>query len=89
MSKIMSVNAGSSCLKFQLFDMPSEKVLISGYIEKIGLEDSFWTTKVNGEKIKGAKYLKNHSEAVEVLLDELVKHGAVDSLEPLTRQIIV
>ncbi len=81
--KFLCVNAGSSSLKYQLFEMPEEKVLISGYIEKIGLEDSFWTTKVNGEKIKGAKYLKNHSEAVEVLLDELVKHGAVDSLDEI------
>ena len=81
--KFLCVNAGSSSLKFQLFDMPSEKVLISGYIEKIGLEDSFWTTKVNGEKIKGAKYLKNHSEAVQVLLSELVEHGAVKSLDEI------
>ncbi len=81
--KFLCVNAGSSSLKFQLFDMPEEKVLISGYIEKIGLEDSFWTTKVNGEKIKGAKYLKNHNEAVEVLLDELVKHKAVESLDEI------
>ena len=81
--KLLCVNAGSSSLKFQLFDMPEEKVIISGYIEKIGLEDSFWTTKVNGEKIKGAKYLKNHSEAVQVLLDELVKHGAVKSLDEI------
>ena len=81
--KFLCVNAGSSSLKFQLFDMPEEKVLISGYIEKIGLEDSFWTTKVNGEKIKGAKYLKNHSEAVEVLLNELVEHKAVESLDEI------
>ena len=81
--KFLCVNAGSSSLKFQLFDMPEEKVLISGYIEKIGLEDSFWTTKVNGEKIKGAKYLKNHSEAVQVLLSELVEHGAVKSLDEI------
>ena len=63
--------------------MPEEKVLISGYIEKIGLEDSFWTTKVNGEKIKGAKYLKNHTEAVQVLLDELIEHNAVKSLDEI------
>ena len=81
--KLLCVNAGSSSLKFQLFDMPEEKTIISGYIEKIGLEDSFWTTKVNGEKIKGAKYLKNHTEAVEVLLDELIKHGAVKSLDEI------
>ena len=81
--KFLCVNAGSSSLKFQLFEMPEEKVLISGYIEKIGLEDSFWNTKVNGEKIKGAKYLKNHKEAVQVLLDELIKHGAVKSLDEI------
>ena len=81
--KFLCVNAGSSSLKFQLFDMPEEKVIISGYIEKIGLEDSFWTTKINGEKIKGAKFLKNHTDAVEVLLDELIKHGAVKSLDEI------
>ena len=81
--KFLCVNAGSSSLKFQLFEMPEEKVIISGYIEKIGLEDSFWTTKVNGEKIKGAKYLKNHSEAVEVLLNELLENKAVKSLDEI------
>ena len=81
--KFLCVNAGSSSLKFQLFEMPEEKVLISGYIEKIGLEDSFWTTKVNGEKIKGAKYLKNHNEAVQVLIDELLEHKVVKSLDEI------
>ena len=69
--KILSVNAGSSSLKFTLYEMPEEEVLISGYIEKIGLNDSFWTTKVNGKKIKNERPLKNHKEAVEVLIDEL------------------
>ena len=81
--KFLCVNAGSSSLKFQLFEMPEEKVLISGYIEKIGLEDSFWNTKVNGEKVKKAKYLKNHKEAVQVLLDELIEHNAVKSLDEI------
>ena len=40
MSKIISVNAGSSSLKFQLFEMPSEEVLTSGIVEKIGFEDA-------------------------------------------------
>ncbi len=81
--KFLCVNAGSSSLKFQLFEMPEEKVIISGYIEKIGLEDSFWTTKINGEKIKGAKYLKDHSAAVEVLIDELLENNAVESLDEI------
>ena len=81
--KFLCVNAGSSSLKFQLFEMPEEKVLISGYIEKIGFEDSFWNTKINGEKIRGEKFLKNHTEAVDVMLDEILKHKAVKSLDEI------
>ena len=81
--KLLCVNAGSSSLKYQLVEMPEEKTIISGYIEKIGFEDSFWNTKINGEKIRGEKYLKNHTEAVEVMLDELLKHKAVESLDEI------
>ena len=81
--KLLCVNAGSSSLKFQLVEMPEEKVIISGYIEKIGADDSFWNTKVNGKKIKGEKPLKNHTEAVEVLIDELIKYGAVESMDEI------
>ncbi len=82
--KILSVNAGSSSLKFQVYEMPEEKVLINGYIERIGEEDSFWTIKINGEKIKSARHLKNHEEAVEVLKEELINHKIVDSLEEIS-----
>ena len=81
--KILSVNAGSSSLKFQLYEMPEEKVLISGYVEKIGLEDSFWTIKINGEKIKTARFLKDHNAAVEVLIEELFNHKVVESLDEI------
>ena len=81
--KLLCVNAGSSSLKFQLVEMPEEEVIISGYIEKIGADDSFWNTKVNGKKIKGEKPLKNHTEAVEVLIDELIKYGAVESMDEI------
>lgn len=81
--KILAVNAGSSSLKFQLLEMPKEEVLISGYIEKIGLSDSFWNTKVNGEKIKGERYLKDHSEAVKVLIEELLKYKVVNTLDEI------
>ncbi len=81
--KILCVNAGSSSLKFQLYEMPEEKVLISGYIEKIGMPDCFWNVKVNGEKIKTERYLKNHTEAVEVLIEELFKNKIVESLDEI------
>jgi len=81
--KILCVNAGSSSLKFQLVEMPEEKTIISGYIEKIGSQDSFWNTKINGEKIRGEKYLKDHAAAIEVLKEELLKHKAVESLDEI------
>lgn len=81
--KILCVNAGSSSLKFQMYEMPEEKVLISGYIEKIGQKDCFWNIKINGEKIKTERYLKDHTEAVEVLIDELFKNKVVESLDEI------
>ncbi len=81
--KILCVNAGSSSLKFQLYEMPEEKVLISGYIEKIGLEDCFWNVKINGEKIRSERYLKDHNEAVAVLIEELLKNKVVTSLDEI------
>lgn len=81
--KILSVNAGSSSLKFQLYEMPEEKVLISGLMERIGIGNSFYTIKVNGEKIKKEKELNNHEEAFKVLVEELKSNNVVDSLDDI------
>ncbi len=81
--KVLSVNAGSSSLKFQLYEMPEEKVLISGLMERIGVGDSFYTIKVNGEKIKKEKVLNNHEEAFETLVQELKDNGVVESLDEI------
>ena len=81
--KILAVNAGSSSLKFTMMEMPEENVLISGYIEKIGLEDSFWTVKVNGEKIRTERFVKDHTEAVQVLIDELFENKIIESLDEI------
>ena len=43
MTKIMAVNAGSSSLKFQLFEMPEETVITSGIVERIGMDDGIFT----------------------------------------------
>ena len=81
--KILCVNAGSSSLKFQVYEMPEEKVLINGYIEKIGMPDCFWTIKINGEKIRSERPLKDHTEAVGVLIEELLKNNVVESLDEI------
>ena len=81
--KILSVNAGSSSLKFQLYEMPEEKVLISGLMERIGVGNSFYTIKVNGEKIKKEVELNNHEEAFETLVKELEENKVVESLDEI------
>lgn len=81
--KVLSVNCGSSSLKFQMYEMPEEKVLISGVFERIGGNGSFYTIKVNGEKIKVETELKDHSDAVKALTEELFNHKIVESLEEI------
>ncbi|MCI6847961.1 MAG: acetate kinase [Erysipelotrichaceae bacterium] len=81
--KILSVNAGSSSLKFTLFEMPEGKELIGGYFEKIGLEDSFYNIKMNGEKTKHVVFVKDHAEAVRMLINELIENKVIESLEDL------
>lgn len=81
--KILSINAGSSSLKFQLYEMPEEKVLISGLMERIGMEKSFYTIKINGEKIKKEVELKSHAEAFKALVKELEVNNVVKSLSEI------
>lgn len=83
MSKIIAVNAGSSSLKFQLFNMPEETVITSGNIERIGFEDAIFTIKVNGEKVKTVTSIPDHSVAVKMLLEALVKHQIVASYDEI------
>lgn len=80
---ILSVNAGSSSLKFTGFEMPSEDVLISGVFERIGINNSFYTIKVNGEKIKKEVELPNHKVAFEILIKELMDNKIVESLDEI------
>ena len=77
--KILSVNAGSSSLKFTGFEMPEEKVLISGVFERIGIENSFYTIKINGEKIKKEVDLPNHTVAFKLLIQELIDNNIVET----------
>ena len=81
--KILSVNAGSSSLKFQMYEMPEAKVLISGIFERIGIDNGIYTIKINGEKLKKEADLKNHSVAVKILLKELVENKVIESLDEI------
>ena len=81
--KIMSINAGSSSLKFSLFDMTTEEVLISGLFERIGIEQSSYTLKYKGDKIKVETDLPDHSVAVKILLEKLIELQVISTLEEI------
>ncbi|MEK3798166.1 acetate kinase [Peribacillus sp. FSL H8-0477] len=79
MSKILAINAGSSSLKFQLFNMPSENVITKGLVERIGLKESIFTISVNGEKVTETKDIPNHDIAVSLLLEKLIEFEIINS----------
>ena len=83
MTKVMAVNAGSSSLKFQLFNMPSEEVITSGIVERIGMDDGIFTIKYNGEKKTTTCPIPDHQVAVDMLLKALVEEGVVKELSEI------
>ncbi|RST76569.1 acetate kinase [Siminovitchia acidinfaciens] len=83
MAKVIAVNAGSSSIKFQLFQMPEEKVIAKGIIERIGLPDSLLSMTVNEKRFKEKLDLPNHELAIKLLLDRLVTNGTIRSLNDL------
>lgn len=81
--KYLVINAGSSSLKFSLYDMPEYKELVNGYIEKIGKTDSFYTLKYNGEKKEVKKTILNHTTAVKTMLFELIDKGFIKDVSEI------
>ena len=81
--KIFSVIAVSSYLKFQMYEMPEEKVLISGVFERIGINNSLYTIKINGEKQTKNIDLPTHKEAVKILVEELLNNKIINSLDEI------
>ena len=83
MSKTIAINAGSSSLKFTLFEMPEEQVISSGIIERIGLKDSIFTTKYNGEKYNTVEDIENHEIAIQKVLDKLIELNVIENYEEI------
>lgn len=85
MSKTIAVNAGSSTLKFKLFDMPSEDVVAEGTIERIGEKMGHAKIKYgDGQKHEEEKPFADHGAAVNYLLDQLIDLGIVKSYDEIT-----
>ena len=83
--KILVVNCGSSSLKYQLIDMETENVMAKGNFERIGQEGSFLTHKVGDQKHVIEKNVKNHEEAIGIVLNQLLdsEYGVISSLNEI------
>lgn len=85
--KILVINAGSSSLKYQLIDMDNEQVMAKGLCERIGIEGSNLqhTNVAKDEKTKIEKPMKDHGDAIQMVIDALVdeKIGVIKSMDEI------
>jgi acetate kinase len=77
--KILVINCGSSSLKYQLINMENEECLALGLVERIGIEGAKLTQKAKGEKYIIEETMKDHTDAIRLVLGALVdnNHGVI------------
>ena len=83
MLKILAVNAGSSSLKFQLFEMPEEKTIVSGIVERIGYDNAAIIFKYDGQKFVENHQILNHKVAVDMVIHGLLDRKIIESLDEI------
>ncbi|KRM68406.1 acetate kinase [Apilactobacillus ozensis DSM 23829 = JCM 17196] len=85
MEKSIAINAGSSTLKFKLFEMPSERLISSGAIDRIGLTKSDVAIKYgDGQKFHKTMDIKDHEEAIKLVLDKLLSLDIIKDYNEIT-----
>ncbi len=83
MAKVLTINSGSSSLKFKLYEMPEEKELCSGNCEKIGLSEGIFRIKYNGKKDETHPVFPNHSAAAKMVVDALLEKKIISSYDEI------
>lgn len=81
--KIMSVNSGSSSIKFKLFEMPEEVVIASGQVDKIGFDDATFSIKFNGKEDVTTLPIKSHTLGAQLIIDGLIEHKVVSDMKEI------
>ena len=81
--KIISINAGSSSLRFTLFEMDNESVIASGLFDRIGIDGGNYKISYAGEEITQEIQFENHTDAVKILLEKLIALGIIKSLDEI------
>lgn len=84
--KLLVVNAGSSSIKYQLFDMEKEELLAKGLCQRIGIEGGLLEHKAKGQKFEIASEFNTHSDAMKLVLETLVNEemGVIKSLNEIS-----
>lgn len=85
--KVLVVNCGSSSLKYQLIDMEGEVVLAKGLVERIGIEGSILTQKVEGrDKYVISQPMATHKEAIKLVLQALIdsENGVIKDMSEIS-----
>ena len=83
---VLVINAGSSSLKYQLYNMTNEAVLAKGMVERIGMDSSILTHKPTGkEEVTEVSEILEHTTAIRKVLSVLVdeKHGVLGSVDEI------
>ena len=80
--QILAVNAGSSSLKFKMYQMPEEQVLIYGYLEKIG-QNANCKIIINGQTQEFQAQIANHDQAANFLIHILLTKQIIHSLDEI------
>jgi len=84
--KILVINSGSSSIKYQLFEMPQEKVLAKGLLEKIGEESSWYSQKSERGSFEIKNHIADHEEGIHFILKMLSdpQQGVISSVDEIT-----
>lgn len=83
MEKYLVINAGSSSLKFSLYEMPTQELIVNGLIEKINEGDSAIVLKYDGKKEKTMYDVTNHDEAVELMIKTLLDNHFIENISEI------
>ncbi len=92
--QILVINSGSSSIKFQLFEMPSKKVLCSGLVERIGQEEAQITYKKAGEKYSKTTNIPDHKIGLELVVSEYLLNseigviGSTDDISAVGHRVV-
>lgn len=87
MMKVLVVNSGSSSIKYRLFDMTDDSLLVKGLVERIGIKDSLITHYPSGkEAVRKEIDIPDHRKGIELVIDALLDdgHGVIKDISEIS-----